>query len=296
MTNAEIQSFLAICRCKTVTQAAEQLYISQSALSTRLRTLERSLGDTLFYRQKGSREMILTPKGKAFFDLAVQYEAIVGQMEQLCREQTLSLRVASLNSLSSFLLPAVYEAFLQAHPEAELEIQELELAQACRNIQRGLTDLAFTAGIADVPGIKSIPIFSEPMVLILSGGADIASPDDLQTLPRRSEVYIPWCKAFVKWHQEAFRLGVQPQISVSSMDQLRIFMSRPGSWAIVPESVAAGLEKATAIRRRSTPTDFPRREIYCICPETPRDENASGPFLACLRKVLQKCPNIDIKF
>lgn len=296
MTHTEIRSFLAICRCKTVTRAAELLYVSQSALSTRLRTLEKSLGGTLFYRQKGSREMILTPKGKAFFNLAVQYESIVLQMEQLCQSHPLSLRVASLNSLGSFLLPAVYETFLQEHPEAELEIQEYELAPACRSIQRGLTDLAFTAGTENLPGIKSMPIFSEPMVLICSETTKIAKPVSPKSLPLRSEVYVPWCKSFVRWHQEVFDLGVQPRLSISGMEQLRIFMKRQESWAIVPESVAAGLERTTCILRCETAVPLPRRDIYCILPENPMDDAAISMFLACLRKVLEQQSCITVHF
>lgn len=295
MTNAEIQSFLAICRCKTVTGAAERLFVSQSALSIRLRTLEQSLGGKLFYRQKGSREMVLTAKGKAFFDLAVQYESVVNQMEQLCGRQTLSLRVASLNSLGSFLLPAAYEAFLQEHPDADLEIQELELSPACRSIQQGLTDMAFTAGVPNQPGIRSIPIFSESMILICAGETR-NSPIDLQSLSRRDEVFIPWSRAFVKWHQDTFHLGVQPQLSISSMEQLRIFMTRPSGWAIVPESVAAGLEKTTGIVRCQATTPLPRRDVYCVLPEIPTDENANRLFLSCLRRVLEQQNHMDIKF
>ena len=84
MTTAEIESFLAICRYKTITRAAEHLFISQSALSTRLNTLERDLGGRLFYRQKGCREMILTPKGKALLDRFFAYEKAL-------REQALAL-------------------------------------------------------------------------------------------------------------------------------------------------------------------------------------------------------------
>jgi len=44
MTNSEIESFLAVCRYQTVSRAAEALYITQSSLSTRLKSLERELG------------------------------------------------------------------------------------------------------------------------------------------------------------------------------------------------------------------------------------------------------------
>lgn len=59
MTSLEIEAFLTVHRTGSVTKAAELLYISQSSLSTRLRTLERELGCALFARGKGARAMLL---------------------------------------------------------------------------------------------------------------------------------------------------------------------------------------------------------------------------------------------
>ena len=52
MTHSEIECFLAICHYKTASRAAEALYITQPSLSTRLKTLEKELGGSLFYRKK----------------------------------------------------------------------------------------------------------------------------------------------------------------------------------------------------------------------------------------------------
>ena len=70
-------NFLAVCRYKTGSRAAEVIYITQPSLSTRLKTLENELGGPLFHRKKGCREMTLTTAGKAFYELAVQNVAWV---------------------------------------------------------------------------------------------------------------------------------------------------------------------------------------------------------------------------
>lgn len=66
MTSLEIEAFLTVQSIGSVTKAAELLYISQSSLSTRLRTLEQELGCSLFVRGKGARAMMLTPEGERF--------------------------------------------------------------------------------------------------------------------------------------------------------------------------------------------------------------------------------------
>ena len=87
MTHAGIECFLAICRHKTGSAAAQALYITQPSLSARLKLLEQELGSPLFYRHKGCREMTLTATGKAFYELALECAearlAVAGQMNLL---------------------------------------------------------------------------------------------------------------------------------------------------------------------------------------------------------------------
>ena len=83
MTNTGIECFLAICRHKTASAAARSLYITQPSLSARLKVLEQEVGAQLFFRNKGSREMQLTQAGQEFYQLAVQYETLVRQMQQV---------------------------------------------------------------------------------------------------------------------------------------------------------------------------------------------------------------------
>ena len=107
MTILEIECFLSICEHKTISRAAEALYITQPSLSSRLKTLERELGGELFVRKKGAREMSLTDAGKEFYKLALQYEELITKMGQIFGKQVTKLRVSSLNSLDTFLLPQV---------------------------------------------------------------------------------------------------------------------------------------------------------------------------------------------
>ena len=86
MTSLEIEAFLTVQQTGSVTKAAEQLYISQSSLSTRLRTLERELGCSLFIRGRGDRAMLLTPEGERFLPLAQHHKDLEEKMRTLARD------------------------------------------------------------------------------------------------------------------------------------------------------------------------------------------------------------------
>lgn len=291
MTHAGIECFLAVCRYKTGSRAAESLYITQSSLSTRLKALEKELGGPLFYRRQGCREMTLTAAGREFYDLAVQYESLLERMQKICHNSNQILRVSSFNSIGTYLLTAVYERFMQTNPQISLEIQDMELDAATHSIQEDKTDLAFTCGRVKDSHFAQIPVFSEPMVLITSVASEYPEPVALSQLSLSDEVYIEWSNAFAPWHQQMF-IGEKPQIRISIMAHLQKFIEQKQRWAIVPVSVAEGLEQQGIARRLQTVFDLPCREVSCITAADCQNEPAIEAFLECLREVIGEHPQI----
>ena len=292
MTHTGIECFLAICRHKTGSAAAQALYITQPSLSARLKVLEREIGAQLFFRRKGSREMALTPTGREFYQLAVQYETLIDQMHKLGDQQKTTLRVSCFNSLGTYLLPAVYKQFLQTNPQVSLQMQDMEIASASQSILQGETDLAFTSGHISDSQLRQLPAFSEPMVLICSAGSRLQTPVTPAQLQPHNEVCVQWSNSFMRWHQK--HLGnSRPQLCVSIMTQLRQFLEQGDHWAIVPVSVAKGLAAECSIRQLETVFPLPRREVSCVM-GVQSEVPAMEKFLQCLRQVLTTYPEIEI--
>lgn len=294
MTILEIECFLAICQHKTVSRAAEALYITQPSLSSRLKTLERELGGELFIRKKGNREMTLTAAGKEFYILALQYEELTRQMYGVFNKQSQKLRVSSLNSLDTFLLPQVYERFLQQYPEIELEIQDMELSLASRNIHTGDTDVAFTTGRVKDKLLKQTLVFREPMVLLCSGDLNYNSLVTVKQLLNSQEVYVDWSSGFAKWHNEV--LGDRhPKLTVAIMSHLKQFLQSKSCWAIVPASVAAGFKEDNKIKRVEVNFDLPHREVSIITSIDSEENAAIKYFYDCLKEIVSQYPEIEVK-
>ena len=116
MTKQEIEAFLSICRHKNISKAAEELYISQSSLSTRLKMLEDRLGCALLLRSKGKREITLTTQGLAFYDLALQYQSVLEKMSSVGQGDVVDkLRISVINSVGNYLMPAVFRRFTERY-------------------------------------------------------------------------------------------------------------------------------------------------------------------------------------
>ncbi len=293
MTISEIECFLAICEHKTVSKAAESLYITQPSLSSRLKTLERELGGELFVRKKGSREMTLTPAGKEFYKLALQYEELIRKMQGVFNKVPNKLRVSSLNSLDTFLLPQVYELFLQQHSEIELEIQDMELLPAIRSMHTGDTDIAFTTGKTSDKTLKQTLVFCEPMVIVCNLALQFNTPVNSEQLLKYQEVRIEWSGEFTKWHNQVFQ-GIHPKLTVSIMAHLKQFLEHKPCWAIVPISVAKGLSQDGNIKIIPTSFDLPSREVSLITASDADKNIATQYFFDCLKEIVSKYPEIEV--
>ena len=288
LTNLEIECFLAICQHKTISSAAESLYITQPSLSSRLKTLERELGGELFVRKKGSRDITLTPAGKAFYKLALQYTELWSQMKGVFKTAPNRLRISSLNSLDTFLLPQVYDNFLLQNPDVELEIQSMDLSAASHSILSGDTDLAFTTGKSHDKSLNQTIILKEPMTIVFNKNLSLNSPANPQDLLAHQELFVDWSSDFTDWHNEIFG-DSHPKLTVSIMSHIKMFLESKPCWAIVPVSVATGLEKdSNLISRLATDFDLPYRVVSILTLPDADKNTAIDRFCDCLKQTVSK--------
>lgn len=291
MTSLEIEAFLTVQRTGSVTKAAEQLYISQSSLSTRLRTLERELGCPLFIRGKGAHAMALTPEGERFLPLAKQHWDLENKMLALGRNTQAEqlLRISSLNSIGSYLLTSTYQRFVQLWPDIRLEIHDLNTAAALDAIVRDELDIAFSTLSVSTEYVAAIPFLSEPMTLLCAAGSDYPDPVPLEALSPSQEVYSIWCADVIQWHRSVFGADASPQVRLELMSQIRLFVAQPGAWAVVPYSIAEALADAPDLRRCATDFSIPDRRLYILCNRKTQNSESVLRFLDCLRTVLEDC-------
>ena len=130
MTFDQIQYFIAIAECNTYFDAAEELNISQSALSKQIIKLEKELGVALLDRSR--RKASLTPAGETFYQDALalrrQYEIMNRHMKkyQIFTGNKNELRVGTLPILTQYGLTAHFRQFTESHPDIHLILDEVE--------------------------------------------------------------------------------------------------------------------------------------------------------------------------
>ncbi|MBA2331984.1 MAG: LysR family transcriptional regulator [Actinobacteria bacterium] len=125
MLLAQIEAFLSVAERRWVSDAATVLYVTQAALTTRIKKLEQELGVDLFVRT--SRGMRLTAEGRAFRAHAQRAVQSLAEGAQLLRElregRVGELQVGAAPAISTYVLPLVLLRFQTAFPNVHLIVR-----------------------------------------------------------------------------------------------------------------------------------------------------------------------------
>ena len=120
----QLKYFLAVVDCNSFTEAAERCYVSQSAISQQIQSLEKELGVELLRRE--NRRFTLTAAGEAVYSrgnmIAAQVDELVQEAKRLGSDHELQLRIGYLRGYSGLELPQAIAEFARLYPEVRVSI------------------------------------------------------------------------------------------------------------------------------------------------------------------------------
>lgn len=136
-----LKYFQAVCMFRSISEAAEHLYISQPSLSNAIKELEKQYGVVLFHRHH--RGMTLTPEGETLYRLSEDILARAEQAEKIMEglgkgRKTLRLGIPPM--IGSLVLPKIYRDFLPQNPEISMEIMENGQQELLQQLSKGYLD------------------------------------------------------------------------------------------------------------------------------------------------------------
>lgn len=157
MTLSQIQSFLVIAREKNLTRAADKLHLSQSAISTQLKSLEDELGVRLF--ERNARGMTLSDQGEILISHANEVLAACTSLQRcaegLSQGGSHSITIG-LNTDPNYLrVSAINKRLSLLYPDLNMIFHTSESASTTERLKDGSIDLGFYYGDladADVTG------------------------------------------------------------------------------------------------------------------------------------------------
>lgn len=170
---ASLTTFEAAARHLSFTRAAEELHVSQAAVSRQIRRLEEQLGVALFHRQH--RRLTLTAPGQRFLQavvLGLEHIAVAANEITARPDGDLVTVGASIAFATYWLMPRLAR-FHQAHPEIDVRVRASDYRT---DLYGDEVDITFTCGDAHLDGREAYRLFGEKAFPVCSSAYLDAHP------------------------------------------------------------------------------------------------------------------------
>lgn len=274
MDTAALTAFLEVARTESFSQAAENLHLTQPAISKRISGLEDLLGVPLFDRV--GRRISLTEAGRALRpraqQLLLELEDMRRMVANLSGPLSGTLKVGTSHHIGLHRLPPALRAFSTQYREVRLDLRFIDSEEAYEAVLSGELEL----GIVTLPPVpdarlQALPVWDDPLAFVAGTAHPLAQQKNVQLADlTRHAAILPSSSTFTR--QIAARLfqesGLSLQVSMTTnyLETIKMMASIGLGWSVLPASMADAELKVLEIpginlRRQLGVVYHPRRSL-----------------------------------
>jgi DNA-binding transcriptional LysR family regulator len=241
----DLQLFIAVADARSITQGAQRANMALASASERIKGLEDALGVALLKR--GRRGVELTAAGESLLDHARvvihNVEALQGDLSAYATGVRASVLLLANTSGLSEHLPRALAAFLHAHPDINVDVEERESADIAAAIASGAADLGFAAEHALPDSVERFLFSEDRLTLVAAKRSDLGNRRqiDFQEVVGRDFVGLTASTALqVHISRHAAKLGARLRFRarLRDFDAICQMVAADVGVAVVPETAA----------------------------------------------------------
>jgi len=247
MDTQNLKAFIAVAETGSFSAAADQLHLTQPAISKRINLLEQQLGTPLFDRI--GRQVSLTGAGRTLLPLAQDILLAMRDARQQIMDlgSTVSgkLRLVTSHHIGLHRLPAILRKFASEYPEVELDIQFKDSEQAYLCVLAGEFDLGIVTRSPVIdPRISYQSIWLDRLVFVAAADHPLGQLKSV-TLEEicRHPALLPDRKFLTtRVVEELFQergLELHTIMSTNYLETIRALISVGYGWGVLPEIMIA---------------------------------------------------------
>ncbi len=285
MQIAELEAFLAVAEATSFSRAAEQLHLSQPAVSKRISSLERHLEATLFDRV--GKRIYLTDAGNLLRPRAESLLTGIADTRRLLQNQHERidgpLSLATSHHVGLHRLAPILKTFSRTHEAVHLDIRFEDSEAAHDLVRRASSELAVVT--LNPQGDSELfyePLWDDPLCFIVAADHELAGCEgiDLDSLAEYP-VILPGLGTYtgriVAATFEARNVPLQPALSTNFLETIAMLVGIGLGWSVLPASmVGEGL-----VRLQTDAPDL-HRTLGCVLNPRRTLSNAARAFVEVL--------------
>ncbi len=228
-----LKAFLEIHRMRHFGRAARNLFISQSAISARIRQLEEEVGTRLFTRDRNNIE--LTPAGLKFLGYA---ENITNTWHRARQELAVPEGVSTFLSIAA--LPSIWDIFLddwliwlyKSDNNIALQTDVMDSDSLNRNLLNGVLDLGFVFDPPKSPQLIATEVTPVPLIMV-STHENVSASEVMDG----DYIFVDWGTSYRMIHAQQFGDTAPPKLRSSVGRNALNFLLNCGGAAYLPEAM-----------------------------------------------------------
>lgn len=145
MTIDQLIYFIKVCENKSYTKTSKELYISQPAITTAIKNLEKELGTELFFIN--GRNLEITQSGDYLYTISKPIVSLFNNIDKQMKDfifKSSRIKVGIPPMLGAFIFAPIFESFLNKFPNLHIQMFELASNANQKALSEGEIDLALT--------------------------------------------------------------------------------------------------------------------------------------------------------
>lgn len=168
MTFQELKLFYHLCEDAHLSNLAQKLGITQSAISLAIKSLEQKIGEQLFDRI--GKRLVLNEIGRLFKEKTYSHFVALNDAEDFFKESKISgvLNIASSKTIGDFITPQIVFDFLTLHEHVTIQKDIQNSAQIIQMVKNAIIDIGFIESSCDEPDLYKEAIGDDQLVVISS--------------------------------------------------------------------------------------------------------------------------------
>ncbi len=179
-----LKVFCDLVEMQSFSLAAERNFVTQSAVSQQIRTLEEKFKRRLLERVRGRREVRLTTAGEVFYreakNVLESYNQLNESMSSMVGKISGVVKVATVYSVGLHELPPVVREFMTKFPSAKIDLEYSRTTRVMRDVLNGTIELGVIAFPEARRGLTIVPMHSDRLVLICPPNHEFAEREEVK--------------------------------------------------------------------------------------------------------------------
>jgi len=177
ITLAQLRYFVSAAEHLSMTAAAAEHFVAQSAVSTAIAQLESKVGTQLFIRQR-AKGLVLTAAGEQLLadvrGVLTGLDAAVDAAREVDGDVRGRVRIGYFVTLAPFTLPEVLSRAKERYPDLVVEVDEVDLEGSAEALRSGRVELAVGYGLGGATGISREVVDESPPYVLLPADHPLA--------------------------------------------------------------------------------------------------------------------------